>query len=170
MTKTPRCIAIPKSGQTLIYALDSHSSHMKEFTRYFLTGTILWVVVDWTTAFNPDFERWISYMPEIWLFYVGYPLIFAFLIYRRKWSAWGIFLAMLAGAFIVEVVFTGNKMLYTFPIMLIGIPAAISIYGLLTFAPKWIVENRIRQNKRKLIPMIIVWILISISTLANGLG
>jgi len=77
---------------------------------------------------------------------------------------------MLVGAFIVEVVFTGNKLLYTFPIMLIGIPVAISIYSLLTFAPKWIVENRIRQNKRKLIPMIIVWILVSISTFANSLG
>ncbi|MFB0504848.1 MAG: hypothetical protein ACETWE_13550 [Candidatus Bathyarchaeia archaeon] len=135
-----------------------------------MTGTIFWVVVDWTTAFNPYFERWLSYMPEIWLFYVGYPLIFAFLIYRRKWSDCGVFLAMLVGAFIVEVVFTGNKLLYTFPIMLIGIPAAISIYSLLTFAPKWIVENRIRQNKRKLISMIIVWILVSISTFANSLG
>jgi hypothetical protein len=143
---------------------------MKEFTRYFLIGTIFWVVVDWTTAFNPDFERWLSYMPEIWLFYVGYPLIFAFLICRRKWSDWGVLLAMLVGAFIVEVVFTGNRLLYTFPIMLIGIPVAISIYSLLTFAPKWIVENRIRQNKRKLIPMIIVWILVSISTFANSLG
>lgn len=143
---------------------------MKEFTRYFLTGMTFWVVVDWTTAFNPNFERWLSYMPEIWLFYVGYPLIFAFLIYRRKWCDWGVFLAMLVGAFIVEVVLIGNRLLYTFPIMLIGIPAAISIYSLLTFAPKWIVENRTRQNKRKLIPMIIVWILVSISTFANNLG
>ncbi len=143
---------------------------MKEFTRYLLAGTIFWVVVDWTTAFNPDFERWLSYMPEIWLFYVGYPLIFAFLIYRRKWSDWRVFLAMLVGAFIVEVVLTGNRLLYTFPIMLIGIPVAISIYSLLTFAPKWIVENRIRQNKRKMILMIIVWILVSISTFANSLG
>lgn len=143
---------------------------MKEFARYFLTGMTFWVVVDWTTAFNPNFERWLSYMPEIWLFYVGYPLIFAFLIYRRKWCDWGVFLAMLVGAFIVEVVLIGNRLLYTFPIMLIGIPAAISIYSLLTFAPKWIVENRTRQNKRKLIPMIIVWILVSISTFANNLG
>jgi hypothetical protein len=143
---------------------------MKEFTRYFLIGTIFWVVVDWTTAFNPDFERWLSYMPEIWLFYIGYPLIFAFLIYRRKWADWRVFLVMLVGAFTVEVVLTGNRLLYTFPIMLIGIPVAISIYSLLTFAPEWIVGNRIRQNKRKMIIMIIVWILVSISTFANGLG
>ncbi|NIO37083.1 hypothetical protein GTO27_05205 [Candidatus Bathyarchaeota archaeon] len=129
----------------------------------------MWVVVDWTTAFNPDFERWLSHMPEIWLFYVGYPLVFAFLIYKRRWSDGRVFLATLVGAFLVEVVFTGNELLYTFPIMLIGIPIAVSIYGSLTFVPKWIVENKIRQNKRKLILMIIVWILVSISTFAKNI-
>ncbi len=142
---------------------------MKRFATYFLVGTILWVVVDWTTAFNPDFERWLSHMPEIWLFYVGYPLVFAFLIYKRRWSDGRVFLATLVGAFLVEVVFTGNELLYTFPIMLIGIPIAVSIYGSLTFVPKWIVENKIRQNKRKLILMIIVWILVSISTFAKNI-
>lgn len=143
---------------------------MKGFIRYFLIGTIFWVVVDWTTAFNPDFERWLSHMPEIWLFYIGYPLIFAFLIYKRKWSNGRVFLATLVGAFLVEVIFTGNELLYTFPIMLIGIPIAVSIYGLLTFVPKWIVENKIRQNKRRLILMIIVWVLVSISTFAENIA
>lgn len=142
---------------------------MKRFATYFLVGTILWVVVDWTTAFNPDFERWLSHMPEIWLFYIGYPLVFAFLIYKRRWSDGRVFLATLVGAFLVEVVFTENELLYTFPIMLIGIPIAVSIYGSLTFVPKWIVENKIRQNKRKLILMIIVWILVSISTFAKNI-
>lgn len=107
-------------------------------------------------------------MPEIWLFYVGYPLIFAFLIYERKWNNGRVLLATLVGAFLVEVVLTANKLLYTFPIMLIGIPIAISIYGLLTFVPKWIVENKTRQNKGKLILMIIVWILVSILTFAKN--
>ena len=142
---------------------------MKRFATYFLVGTIFWVAVDWTTAFNPDLERWLSHMPEIWLFYIGYPLVFAFLIYERRWSDGRVSLATLVGAFLVEVVFTGNELLYTFPIMLIGIPIAISIYGSLTFVPKWIVENKIRQNKRKLILMIIVWILVSISTFAKNI-
>ena len=142
---------------------------MKRFATYFLVGTIFWVAVDWTTAFNPDLERWLSHMPEIWLFYIGYPLVFAFLIYKRRWSDGRVSLATLVGAFLVEVVFTGNELLYTFPIMLIGIPIAISIYGSLTFVPKWIVENKIRQNKRKLILMIIVWILVSISTFAKNI-
>ena len=107
-------------------------------------------------------------MPEIWLFYVGYPLVFAFLIYKRKWSDKRVFLATLVGAFLVEVAFAGNKLLFTFPIMLIGIPIAVSIYSLLTFVPKWIVENKIGQNKRKLILMVIVWILVSISTFTGN--
>ncbi|NHJ33409.1 MAG: hypothetical protein FK732_11155 [Asgard group archaeon] len=109
-------------------------------------------------------------MPEIWLFYIGYPLLFAFLIYNRKWSNWRVFLATLVGAFLVEVVFTGNKLLYTFPIMLIGMPIAVSIYSLLTFVPKWIVENKLRQNKKKLFIMIIVWILVSISTYTTNIS
>jgi len=143
---------------------------MKGFTRYFLIGTSFWVVADWTTAFNPDSERWLSHMPEIWLFYIGYPLVFAFLIYERKWGNGRVFLATLVGAFLVEVIFTGNELLYTFPIMLIGIPIAVSTYGLLTFVPKWIVENKTRQNKRKLILMIIVWVLVSISTFAENIA
>jgi hypothetical protein len=130
----------------LLYASVSHSNHMRGFSLYFLISAIFWIVVDWTTAFNPDFERWLSYM----------------------WSDRRVFLATLVGAFLVEVAFTGNKLLYTFPIMLIGIPIAISMYSLLTFVPKWIVENKIRQNKRKLIPMTIVWIFVSILTFVGN--
>ena len=56
---------------------------MDDLWRYAFTGITAWVVVDFTTAFNPDVQRWISHMPLIWVFYIGYPLLFAYLIYRR---------------------------------------------------------------------------------------
>ena len=119
-----------KCGIDLISSEDPIKNY---FLRYFVIGIIFWLIVEWTTVFNPDYQRWLSYMPEIWLIYVGYPLLFAFLIYRKKLSNTNIFIATLVGAFIVEVVFTGNELLYTFPIMLIGMPFAISIYSFITF-------------------------------------
>ena len=59
------------------------SSTADEFRKYLIAGVVMWVVVDFTTAFNPDFQRWLDHMPLIWAFYVGYPLVFAHLIYNR---------------------------------------------------------------------------------------
>ena len=55
---------------------------------------------------------------------------------------------MLIAAFVVEVVLSHNALLYTFPIMLVMIPIAVCIYGFITFVPKWIVENRVIENKK----------------------
>jgi len=46
---------------------------MRAFVKYLLSGVSIWVLVDYTTAFNPDTARWIQHMPDIWLFYLGYP-------------------------------------------------------------------------------------------------
>ena len=132
------------------------------FLKYFIIGILFWIVVDYTTAFNPDFQRWVAHMPEIWLFYTGYPLLFAYLIYKKQWNTKRIFYSMLAAAFIVEVILSNNALLYTFPIMLIMIPTAVCIYGFLTFIPKWIVERKITENKKKLILLTAVWIIVSI--------
>ncbi|MBW6518936.1 MAG: hypothetical protein K0A89_10605 [ANME-2 cluster archaeon] len=75
-------------------------------------------------------------MPEIWLFYIGYPLVFAHLIYKKMWDARKIFYSMLIAVFVVEVVLSHNALLYTYPIMLVMIPIAVCIYGFITFAPE----------------------------------
>lgn len=123
---------------------------------------LFWVVVDYSTAFNPNFQVWLNYMPEIWLFYIGYPLVFAYLIYKKKWDKDRIFYSMLIAAFVVEVVLSHNALLYTFPIMLVMIPFAVCIYGFITFVPKWIVENRVIENKKTTILFTLVWIVVSI--------
>lgn len=136
--------------------------------KYFIIAVFFWVVVDYTTAFNPDLQRWLAHMPVIWLFYLGYPLLFAWLIYRRKWQGKKLFLAMLAGIFIVEIIFSGNIRLFAFPDMFLFIPAALAIYSFITYTPKWIVENQISQNKKKIILMTIIWILISLVTFTSA--
>jgi hypothetical protein len=137
------------------------------FLKYFLFGIIFWIVVDFTTtpAIRHPAQYYSTYMPALLIFYVGHPLVFSILIYslniRDRW----IFLAMLAAIFVVEVIFTHNKLLYTFPMMLIAIPAALGIYSFLTFVPKWIVNAEIKQKKWQTIGLAIVWILVSIATL-----
>lgn len=135
---------------------------MDDFSKYVLTGTIAWVVVDFTTAFNPDVQRWIEHMPLIWAFYIGYPLLFAFLIYRRRWSDGRIASAMLVSAFVIEVVLSDNALLYTFPIMLVMNPIAVAIYSVVTFIPKWLVEGEIRERTKTTFLLVAVWVVVSI--------
>jgi len=135
---------------------------MDTFSKYVLTGTLAWVVVDFTTAFNPDVQRWIEHMPLIWVFYIGYPLLFAFLIYKRRWSDGRITSVMLVSAFVIEVVLSDNALLYTFPIMLVMNPVAVAIYSLVTFVPKWLVEGEIRNRTKTTILLVAVWIVVSI--------
>jgi len=143
---------------------------MDDFSKYVFTGTIAWVVVDFTTAFNPDVQRWIKHMPLIWVFYIGYPLLFAFLIYKRKWSERKIVSAMLVSAFIIEVVLSNNALLYTFPIMLIMNPIAVAIYSTVTFIPKWLVEGEIRKNTKMIFLLVAVWVVVSILNLVTNVN
>jgi hypothetical protein len=106
---------------------------MNACNRYLLISVLFWVVVDYTTAFNPDVQRWLDHMPLIWAFYIGYPLVFAHLIYDRSWDDRRIFCALIASAFFVEVICSGNTLLYTFSIMVIMIPLAGVIYTIVTF-------------------------------------
>lgn len=137
------------------------------FRRYLLAGVVTWVVVDFTTAFNPDVQRWLDHMPLIWVFYVGYPLVFAHLIYNRRWSDRSIFLAMIAGGFFVEIVCSNNSLLYTYPIMLAMIPVALAIYGVVTFIPKWVVEGELKARWRTTAFLLAVYIVVAVLNYFN---
>ncbi len=143
---------------------------MKKFIKYFLLGILFWVVVDFTTVFIPDFQKWFSFMPTIWLFYILYPLLFAFLFYKTKLKHRYLFIIMLIISFSIELTFFHNALLYTFPIMLLAIPFSIAIYSLITFVPFWITEKKVRKNKKKTILMVIIWIIITILTLITNTG
>ena len=143
---------------------------MDDFSKYTFTGMIAWVVVDFTTAFNPDVQRLIRHMPLIWAFYIGYPLLFAYLIYRRRWSDRKIAYAMLVSAFVIEVVLSDNALLYTFPMMLVMNPIAAAIYGVVTFIPKWLVEEEIRERKKSVLLLVAVWIVVSIMNYATNVN
>ena len=135
---------------------------MDNFWKYFFLGATFWVVVDFTTAFNPDVRDWISHMPLIWVFYLGSPLLFAYLVYKKKCSDKKIFLPVLVVLFIVEILFSNNALLYSFPIMLIMIPVSISLYSFITYVPRWIVDKKINEHKVPVIVMFVIWAIIAV--------
>ncbi len=133
-----------------------------DFRKYLLTGVVTWVIVDFTTAFNPDVQRWLEHMPLIWAFYVGYPLVFAHLIYNRRWSDRSIFLLMIVGGFFVEIVCSNNVLLYTYPIMFVMIPVALAIYGVVTFIPKWMVDGELKARWRTVALLLAVYVVVAV--------
>lgn len=127
---------------------------MKNFLKYLVIAIPLVTLVDYTTAFNPDFQKWVSFMPSVWVFYIGYAFVFSFFIYILKFDGLILFfLTLLAGAGFELLIFHNNPVL---------LPLIAIIYLFITFVPKWIVERKVLDNKNKVIFMTIVWILISV--------
>lgn len=143
---------------------------MNNFIKYFLIGALLVTLVDYTTAFNPNYLRWISYLPDVLIFYVGYSLLFALLIYKLGLKSKRLFIAMLIAGFCFEILLFKNKLYFTYPMMLITIPATVFIYGFVTYAPKWIAEKSVSENKKKLILLTAAWIIISFLAFSSNSG
>ncbi len=114
---------------------------------YFLLGVLLWVIVDWGTAggFRPAYFT--KFGPALLLFYIGYPALFTILIYVFRWGEKMLFAATLAAIFVVEVLFTGNPLLISFPQLLLGIPLAVMVYAPLTYFPLWIIHGQAGGHK-----------------------
>jgi len=115
--------------------------------RYVMWGIILWFFVDFGTAGGFRISYLIHYGPALWIFYIGFPILFGYLIYRRRWQTPKLILATLAAIAIVEGLFTGNPLVLTFPLFLIGIPLAVCVYLPLTFFPLWIVNREMGNHK-----------------------
>ncbi len=135
---------------------------LSDFRKYFIAGALFWVVVDFTTAFNPDVQDWINHMPLVWVFYLGSPLLFAYLIYNRKWSDRKLFLPLVAFTLALEVFVFNNSLLYTFPAMLVFLPAAICIYSFITYVPRWLVDGKLKEHWILTLALSAIWATIAI--------
>ena len=135
---------------------------MKNWVKYFLYSVLAWFIVDFTTtnAIANASEYYSAYMPTLLIFYMGLPLIFSLLIYKFNFKSKGIFIATIISIILVEIIFTGNQILLAFQIMFLTIPLALAYYSMLTFVPWWIVEGKIKENKK--------WFLITLSIYIFG--
>lgn len=132
--------------------------------QYLLLGVLLWAVVDFGTAGGFRLAYFRTYGPTLLLFYVGYPLIFTVLIFKWHWSERRLFITTLVAIFLVEVVFTHNPLLITFPALIVGIPLAVAIYTPLTFFPLWFVRGEMARHKKLVVTLTLVEVVIMLLT------
>jgi hypothetical protein len=127
--------------------------------RYFGLAVLAWVVVDFSTtaAIGNPVAYYSKYMPALLLFYLGYPLVFSALIYRVRLNGRGIFLAMVAGIIVVEIVCVHNMLLLTLPICLLAIPISLGHYAMVTFMPLWMAEGTLMENRSWAKVTLTVW-------------
>ena len=143
---------------------------MKPSIKYFLIAVVAWFIVDFTTTSAiADLGYYTIYMPGILLFYFGYPLIFSLLIYKFKLKEKGLFISMLIGIFVVEIVFTGNALFLQFPLVILLIPISLAYYSMVTFVPYWIVKNKIKKYKGWFKATLIIYIIGSVLNLITQL-
>jgi hypothetical protein len=74
---------------------------------------------------------------------------------------------MIAGGFFVEIVCSNNSLLYTYPIMLVMIPVALAIYGVVTFVPKWVVDGELKAKWRTAALLLAVYIVVAVLNYFN---
>ncbi len=137
--------------------------HLLISWQYFLLGVLLWVLVDFGTAGGFRIAYFEKYGVTLLLFYLGFPLIFTLLIFRLNWNERRLFFATLVAIIIVEVLFTRNPLVMSYPSLLWGIPLAILVYLPLTYFPLWIVRKEMGRNRflviaLSLVELIVMWL------------
>jgi hypothetical protein len=131
--------------------------------QYFILGVLLWIIVDFGTAGGFRFAYFQEYGLTLLLFYLGFPFIFTLLIYKLNWDEKRLFYATLVAIFIIEILFTRNSLLISFPALLWGIPLSILIYLPLTYFPLWIVRKEMGKHRfivlgLSIVEIIVMWL------------
>lgn len=145
------------------------TNRLQKSWQYFLLGFLFWVIVDFGTAGGFRISYLEKYGPTLLFFYMGCPLVFCVLIFKFHWSERRLFLATLVTIFVVEVLFTRNPLVMTFPALLLGIPLAIVVYSPLTYFPLWFVRGEIAKHRLLVIGLSIVELLImALTTFGNS--
>jgi len=128
------------------------SSTPSKGLNFILLSFIFWIIVEYILVWATRLNEWISYMPFIFLYYLGIVLIFWLLFYRIKRDEKQIFIIMVILMYPIEIILFSNALLLN-PLWFIPHSIQlISIWGFLTFFPYWLVEKKIKeQNKSKLI-------------------
>jgi hypothetical protein len=131
---------------------------IRGWPRYFALAVLAWAsgFHDHRPIGNP-LAYYSKYMPALVLFYLGYPLVFSVLIYGLKLGKRELFLAMIAGIVVVEIVFTRNMLLLTLPICLLAIPISLGPFGMVSFMPLWIAQGTLNENRKWAAATLGVW-------------
>jgi hypothetical protein len=136
--------------------------------KYVILGFLLWVIIDLGTAGGFRLSYFTAHGPLLLVFYLAYPLVFSYLIFRRHWSGWRLFLATVVAILVIEGVFTGNPFVISFPLLVVGIPLAICIYSPLTYFPLWIINNEMHRHRAVAVMLSLVVVTVMFLTTFGG--
>lgn len=131
---------------------------------YVIFGFLLWTLVDWGTAGGFRFSYFARYGPALFLFYIGCPVVFAYLIYKRNWNGVKLLFATFIAILIIEGLFVRNPFVLSFPLLLFGVPLAFCVYAPLTFFPLWIVNEEMGRHKAMMILLSLIILIVMILT------
>ncbi len=151
-------------------SLSNKKFQMPKSWQYFFLGFLLWVLVDFGTAGGFRIVYFEKYGATLLLFYIGYPLTFSLLVFKLQWNERRLFFATLAAIFVVEVLFTRNPWVMTFPALLVGIPLAIMVYAPLTYFPLWFVRKEMGKHMALITGLVIVELIVMMLTMFGNSG
>jgi hypothetical protein len=126
---------------------------------YDFCGFVLWVLVDLGTAGGFRLSYFSAHGPLLLAFYLGYPIVFGYLIFKRGWDGPRLLLATLFAILFIEGLLTRNPFVVSFPLLLLGIPLALAIYAPLTYFPLWLINKEMAKHK-------VVALLLSVGVIA----
>ena len=114
---------------------------------YIIFSFILWIIVEYITVWRTRFEEWMSLMPWAALQYLVIILIFYYFLYWRDWNELRVFGLMVLVMYVFEFLWQ-NFLLLNIVLFIPTSILLIQIWGFLTFIPYWIVESKLRKNKK----------------------
>jgi hypothetical protein len=168
---TPRSVLVDHTKKSAYKGIVvSKPFQLPKSWQYFLLGVLLWVIVDFGTAGGFRISYFETYGATLLLFYIGYPLVFSILIFKLRWNERRLFLATLVAIFVVEILFTRNPLVMTFPALLLGIPLAILVYAPLTYFPLWMVRKEMQEHRQLIIVLILVELIVMMLTTFGNPG
>jgi hypothetical protein len=141
---------------------------MKTWIKYLLWGIVLTTIIDFTNTLFPDFQAWFSNLLAMFLlFYLLFPLFCSFLIYKLKLRERTLFIVITLTGLLAEIILFKTSQFFNPIEAIFATVIGISTYNLLIFLPKWIVEKRLKENKKWLRVMLIIWFITMILTIIN---
>jgi len=143
---------------------------MKNWLKYFILSVVFWFVVDFFgTDAVLDFGYYQRLMPWLLIVYIGYPLLFSLIIFKFNIKGLKLFIATVVAFLLSEMVLFGTAALILSFVWIL-VPLGIAYYVMITMVPLWIVEGKLKENKKWFILTTVVTVIGFILNILTQVG
>jgi hypothetical protein len=121
----------------------------QNFGKYCLLSFAFWMIIEYITVWGIQnrVAEWISYMPFIFIYYLGIILLFGALLYKKNLPEKNIFIIMVVIMYPFEIILYSNSLLLSPVWFLPHSLQLISIWGFLVFTPAWVLDKNLKNHK-----------------------